>query len=67
MLATSTKQPRASTVFGLVDEQSTFATYIQPNHNYSYENVAFAEHDNQIVGMALGFSAQQYRIFLRSH
>ncbi len=37
--------------------------YIQPDHNYSFQNVTFAEHDKQIVGMALGFTAEQHRHF----
>ena len=37
--------------------------YTQTQHNYSYENVIFAEHDNRIVGMASGFTAEQHRYF----
>ncbi len=37
--------------------------YIQPDHSYSFQNVTFAEHDKQIVGMALGFTAEQHRHF----
>ena len=37
--------------------------YIQPDHAYSFQNVTFAEHDKQIVGMALGFTAEQHRHF----
>jgi len=37
--------------------------YTQPNHSYSFENVIFAEYDNRIVGMALGFTAEQHRNF----
>ena len=37
--------------------------YIQTGHNYSYENVLFAEHDHRIVGMASGFTAEQHRTF----
>ena len=37
--------------------------YIQPNHSYSFQNVSFAEYDNRIVGMALGFTYEQYRRF----
>ncbi len=37
--------------------------YIQPNNSYSFQNVTFAEHDKQIVGMALGFTAEQHRHF----
>jgi len=33
--------------------------YVQPNHSYSFQNVTFAERDRQIVGMALGFTAEQ--------
>ncbi len=37
--------------------------YTQPNHSYSFENVIFAECDERIVGMALGFTAEQHRNF----
>lgn len=37
--------------------------YTQSNHSYSFQNVSFAEHDNRIVGMALGFPSEQYRHF----
>jgi len=37
--------------------------YPQPNHSYSYENVIFAESDKRIVGMALGFTAEQHQNF----
>ncbi|MCG8604855.1 GNAT family N-acetyltransferase [bacterium] len=37
--------------------------YIQPDHTYSFQNVTFAERDKQIVGMALGFTAEQQRHF----
>lgn len=37
--------------------------YTQPDSNYSYQNVTFAEHGGRIVGMALGFTAKQHRRF----
>jgi len=37
--------------------------YLHPNHSYSFQNVIFAEHDKRIVGMALGFTAEQHRQF----
>jgi len=37
--------------------------YTQPNHSYSFQNVSFAEYDNRIVGMASGFTSEQYRRF----
>ncbi len=37
--------------------------YTQPNHSYSFQNVSFAEKGNRIVGMALGFTSEQYRHF----
>ncbi len=37
--------------------------YPQPNHSYSFENVIFAECDERIVGMALGFTAEQHQKF----
>lgn len=39
------------------------AAYTEPDNNYSYENVVFAQHDNAIVGMACGFTADQRRGF----
>ena len=37
--------------------------YPQTGHSYSFQNVTFAEYDNRIVGMALGFTSVQYRSF----
>ncbi len=37
--------------------------YLQPNHSYSFENVTFAEDDKNVVGMALGFTANEHRNF----
>jgi ribosomal protein S18 acetylase RimI-like enzyme len=37
--------------------------YTQPDHSYSFQNVSFAEHDEHIVGMALGFTAEQHLRF----
>lgn len=37
--------------------------YTQPDNNYSFQNVIIAEHDQLIVGMALGFTAEQRRRF----
>ncbi|MGB2982356.1 MAG: GNAT family N-acetyltransferase [Candidatus Bipolaricaulia bacterium] len=37
--------------------------YTQPDNNYSYQNVTFAEKDGRIVGMALGFTAEEHRRF----
>lgn len=37
--------------------------YTQPNHSYSFQNVSFAQKDSSIVGMALGFTSEQYRRF----
>jgi ribosomal protein S18 acetylase RimI-like enzyme len=38
--------------------------YIQPNNDYSHENVTFVERDEVIVGMAAGYTAEQHRGFL---
>ena len=35
--------------------------FVQPDHDLSYQNVIFAERDNVIVGMVLGFTAEQHR------
>ena len=37
--------------------------YTQSDNNYSFQNVIIAEHDQVIVGMALGFTAEQRRGF----
>jgi ribosomal protein S18 acetylase RimI-like enzyme len=39
------------------------AAYLQPDNDYSYRNVVFAEHDEVIVGMASSFTARQRRNF----
>jgi len=35
--------------------------FCQPDHDYSYQNVTFAERDGTIVGMAVGYTAEQHR------
>jgi ribosomal protein S18 acetylase RimI-like enzyme len=35
--------------------------FAQPDHDLSYQNVTFAERDNVIVGMVLGYAAEQHR------
>ena len=37
--------------------------YPQPNHSYSFQNVIYAEYDKHIVGMVLGFTAEQHHNF----
>lgn len=37
--------------------------YTQPDNEYSFQNVVFAEHDRSIVGMAAGFTATEHRRF----
>ena len=37
--------------------------YPRPNHSYSFQNVIYAEFDKRIVGMALGFTAEQHHKF----
>jgi ribosomal protein S18 acetylase RimI-like enzyme len=34
--------------------------FTQPNHDLSYQNITFAERDNNIVGMVLGYTAKQH-------
>ena len=34
--------------------------FARPDHDYSFQNVIFAEHDKAIVGMASGFTAEQH-------
>ena len=35
--------------------------FTQPDHDLSYQYVSFAEHDNAIVGMFLGYTVEQHR------
>jgi ribosomal protein S18 acetylase RimI-like enzyme len=35
--------------------------YCQTDHDYSFQNVVFAERDKAIVGMAAGYTAEQHR------
>lgn len=35
--------------------------FVQPDHDLSYQNVTFAERDDVIVGMVLGYTAEQHR------
>ena len=37
--------------------------YTQPDHDFSCQNVTFAEHENVIVGMVSGYTAKQHRSF----
>jgi len=35
--------------------------YTQPDHDFSYQNITFAERGKVIVGMASGYTAEQHR------
>lgn len=35
--------------------------YTKPGHDFSYQNVTYAEHNSAIVGMASGYTAEQHR------
>jgi len=37
--------------------------YTQPDHDFSYQNVTFAEREKVVVGMASGYTAEQHRRF----
>jgi ribosomal protein S18 acetylase RimI-like enzyme len=37
--------------------------YPRLNHSYSFQNVIYAEYDKRIVGMVLGFAAEQHHSF----
>ena len=39
------------------------AAYTEPDNDFSYQNVTFAEHDKAIIGMASGYTARQHRCF----
>ena len=40
--------------------------YIESSNEYSFENVAFAEHHNVIVGMVSGYTFDEKQIFLKN-
>jgi ribosomal protein S18 acetylase RimI-like enzyme len=50
-------------IYGRRYERIIAKAYIQPGNQYSFENVVFAERDGGLVGMALGFSAEQRASF----
>ena len=42
--------------------QDIIATaFLQPDHDLSYQNVTFAEHEDAVVGMVSGYTAKQHR------
>ncbi len=48
-------------VFGRRFEYIIATAFAQPDHDFSYQNVTFAERDNVIVGMILAYTAEQHR------
>ncbi len=42
-------------------EQILATAFAQPDHDLSYQHVTFAERDNVIVGMVVGYTAEQHR------
>ena len=42
-------------------EQILARAFAQPDHDISYQRVTFAERENVIVGMVLGYTAEQHR------
>ena len=50
-------------MFGKRFEEIVSTIYLDPNHDLSYETALFAEVEGDIVGMASGFTAEQYRQF----
>jgi len=50
-------------MFGKRFEEIVSTIYLEPNHDLSYETALFAEVEGDIVGMASGFTAEQYRQF----
>ena len=42
-------------------EQLLGTAFAEPDHDLSYQRVTFAERDNVIVGMILGYTAEQHR------
>lgn len=41
-------------------EEIIATAFLKPDHDLSYQNVTFAEHDNVIVGMVCVFTAEQH-------
>ena len=50
-------------MFGKRFEEIVSKVYLEPNHDLSYETALFAEVEGHIVGMASGYTAEQYRQF----
>ena len=48
-------------MLGRRSERIVAEAYAKPGHDLSYERVTFAERDGSIVGMALGYTADQHR------
>ncbi len=48
-------------MFGRRFEHIFATAFAQPDHDFSYQNVTFAERDNVIVGMTLAYTAEQHR------
>lgn len=46
-------------------ERVIATAFLQPNHDLSYQNVTFAEHEGAIVGMVSGYTAKQHRVSSR--
>jgi len=44
-------------------ERIVAEAYLEPDNDYSFHNVTFAERDGALVGMVLGFTAEERRRF----
>ena len=49
-------------LFGRRASDIIATAYTHPDHDFSYENVTFAEDSNTIVGMVSGFSFDQHEL-----
>ena len=48
-------------MLGNHSEEIIATAFAQPEHDLSFQNVTFAEYDNDIVGMVSGYTAAQHR------
>lgn len=48
-------------MLGRRTEDIIATAFLEPNHDFSYQNVTFAERDDVIVGMVCAYTAEQHR------
>lgn len=50
-------------MFGKRFEEIVSKTFLEPNHDLSFETALFAERNGEIVGMVSGYTCEQYKQF----